>query len=199
MLDLTTGVVKFDSCPKEEIMSYRFLILVLIAPMLAIACAKKTPAHEDSAHVAVPKPAVEKKLTPDPQTTPEAVARIVENLARVHFPFNSEMMTEDSLEALRENARILIAHPSIIVEVQGHCDERGTTEYNLALGQRRAEAVRKYLVRSGVPASHVRTLSLGKETPFATGEGETVWAQNRRVEFRVSSANDVSAVRGTTR
>jgi peptidoglycan-associated lipoprotein len=126
------------------------------------------------------------------------VARVAKNLARVHFSFDSETMTQDSRDALAENARILVQHPAIVVEVEGHCDERGTTEYNLSLGQRRAEAVRNFLLRMGVPPSRVRTISFGELKPIARGEGETVWAQNRRAEFRVTTSDTVSAVRGTT-
>jgi peptidoglycan-associated lipoprotein len=118
-------------------MSSRLIPLVLVMPLF-FACAKKTPAIEEPRLGA--QAAAAQKPAPVPETKAEAVARVVENLARVHFPFNSEMMTEDSRDALSENARILIAHPSIVVEVQGHCDERGTTEYNLALGQRRFTA-----------------------------------------------------------
>lgn len=106
-------------------------------------------------------------------------------------------MTEDSRNALLENAKILAAYPTIHVEIEGHCDDRGTTEYNLALGDRRAESVRKYLVTSGVATSRVRTLSLGKEKPLSIGQGESVWAQNRRAEFRVVALNDLSAVGGS--
>ena len=86
--------------------------------------------------------------------------------------------------------------PSITVEVQGHADERGTTEYNLALGDRRAEAVRRYMTHAGVPTARISTVSFGEERPLATGSSEVAWAENRRAEFRVVASAE--GVMGTT-
>jgi peptidoglycan-associated lipoprotein len=146
------------------------------------ACAKKTP--EPEAPVAA-APAPTPPAVDPAKSDAEAAARIAANLRRVHFEFNSDELTQETQSALSENAQILKAHPAISIEVQGHCDDRGTTEYNLSLGQRRAEAVRKYLVRSAVPESQVKTITFGKEKPIAMGAGEPVWSQNRRAEFRV--------------
>ena len=83
------------------------------------------------------------------------------------------------------------------VEIQGHADERGTTEYNLALGQKRAAAVRQFLLAEGVAPSRLSTISYGEEKPRAAGESETAWAQNRRAEFRITWSGD-ALVQGTT-
>ena len=83
-----------------------------------------------------------------------------------------------------ENARLLKANAGAALVLEGHCDERGTPEYNLALGQRRADAVAAYLKDLGVNASAVQTVSYGEEKPFAQGNDETAWSQNRRAHFR---------------
>lgn len=176
---------------------FRRIHTVLCLPLfLVAACATQKPAQEEPA-LARSTPVAAAKTEPVPASTRDAVAQVVANLKRVHFLFDSPSMTDDSRNALLENAKILAAHPAIRVEIEGHCDERGTTEYNLALGDRRAEAVRKYLVTSGVAASRVRTISLGKEKPLSEGHGESVWAQNRRAEFRVVALNDLSVVGGS--
>ena len=87
---------------------------------------------------------------------------------------------------LARHAEWLKARPAAKVTVEGHCDERGTVEYNLALGDKRAHAVRDYLVSLGVPADRLQAVSYGKERPMDSGHGEAAWAQNRRAHFAVS-------------
>lgn len=98
----------------------------------------------------------------------------------VFFEFNSSSLTDSEKEILNLHADFWKnnGEPSLVVE--GHCDERGTREYNLALGERRANAVKKYLVSKGVAASKIDTISYGKERPLAIGEGQEVWSKNRR-------------------
>lgn len=173
----------------------RFSTLTLAA-LLAGGCAKKAPEPElTAAPAARPVPATTDAAATT--TTEQAVAAVVANLERIHFAYDSEQLVGDSLAALTDNARILGAHPEIKVEIQGHADARGTTEYNLALGQRRADAVVAYLVRSAVPATQVRSVSFGKEKPLDARQSEEAWAQNRRVEFRVTAASPVAKVVGT--
>ena len=124
---------------------------------------------------------------PVPKDTPAAVEALRKNFERVNFEYDSARLTDTAKSALKHNADILLAHPEIAVEVQGHCDERGTTEYNLALGDRRATAVREYLALQGVPKARMSTVSFGEERPLATGATESVWAQNRRAEFKIRS------------
>ena len=90
-------------------------------------------------------------------------------------------------EALARNVAWLQQHRSIQILIEGHCDERNTREYNLALGERRAASVRDYLVFLGVPAERVRTISYGEERPFALGHGEYVWQLNRRAHFVITA------------
>lgn len=103
----------------------------------------------------------------------------------VYFDFDKSNVRTDQRMALDKNAEILKGHPEISIEVEGHCDERGTVEYNLALGDRRAQSVKKYLIDLGISADRIKTISYGKERPAVPGTGEEVWAKNRRAAFRI--------------
>jgi peptidoglycan-associated lipoprotein len=99
---------------------------------------------------------------------------------RVFFEFNASDLTSEARATLDRQAAWLKKYSSVDVTIEGHCDERGTREYNLALGDRRATAVKNYLVADGVSASRVKTISYGKERPAVLGHNESAWAQNRR-------------------
>jgi peptidoglycan-associated lipoprotein len=99
---------------------------------------------------------------------------------RVFFEFNQSDLSEEARATLDRQAAWLKKYSSIDVTIEGHCDERGTREYNLALGDRRAEAAKNYLVADGVSASRIKTISYGKERPAVLGHNEAAWAQNRR-------------------
>jgi len=105
---------------------------------------------------------------------------------RTFFAFDDSGLTESSISALEFKASYLLEHPEASVLIEGHCDERGSVEYNLALGQRRAEAARDYLVSLGVPANRITVVSYGKERPTDPGHNEKAWAANRRCEFRLN-------------
>lgn len=105
---------------------------------------------------------------------------------RVFFAFDDSGLTESAISALEFKAGYLVEHPDATASIEGHCDERGSVEYNLALGQRRAEASRDYLVTLGVRADRISVVSFGKERPIAPGHDEKAWAANRRCEFRLN-------------
>ena len=109
----------------------------------------------------------------------------IDALETIHFDYDSAALKGPQLETLKKNADYLKAHPNIEVLVAGHCDERGTTEYNLALGQKRAKEVRDYYIRLGVAGRSVATISYGKESPTCAESNEECWATNRRAETRV--------------
>lgn len=176
----------------------RFVAASVVALGLGAGCAQKAPEPAiTAAPPAGPVAAASGEDAAAKATTEQAVARVVANLMRIHFEYDSDVLTEDARRALSDNAGILAAHPSIRVEVQGHCDARGTTEYNLALGQRRAESVVQYLERSAVSGAQVRAISFGKEKPRDARDSEEAWAQNRRVEFRVLVDAGLASVSGT--
>jgi peptidoglycan-associated lipoprotein len=104
-------------------------------------------------------------------------------LGDVHFDLDSAALTEEARRQIEQHALWLQNHRDVRVTLEGHCDERGTVEYNLALGDQRARAVRDYLVSLGVAADRLRTVSYGKERPLDPASNEAAWARNRRVHF----------------
>jgi peptidoglycan-associated lipoprotein len=109
-------------------------------------------------------------------------ARAFEN-QDVYFDYDSYVLTEPAKKVLDEKIAFLKRFPKVAVTVEGHCDERGTTEYNIALGERRAHAAQQYILASGLPNVKITTVSYGKERPAATGHDEASWAKNRRDHF----------------
>jgi peptidoglycan-associated lipoprotein len=107
-------------------------------------------------------------------------------LADVHFELDSAVLTDEARATLEKHALWLQGHRDVRVTVEGHCDERGTVEYNLALGEQRARATREYLSSLGVAAERLRVVSFGKERPLEPGNNEAAWAKNRRAHFAVS-------------
>ncbi len=104
----------------------------------------------------------------------------------VEFEFDRYRLTPDANSILTEHAKVLMENSSWTILVEGHCDERGTVEYNLALGEKRADTVKQFLARYGVAAGRIRVISYGKERPITMGSTEAAWATNRRCEFKVT-------------
>lgn len=104
---------------------------------------------------------------------------------KVYFPFDSSTITPQGQEILRRKAEVMKNKPNLRVLIEGNCDERGTVEYNLALGERRALAAKKYLILLGVSPNQIETVSFGEERPAVVGHNEEAWAMNRRDEFRM--------------
>jgi peptidoglycan-associated lipoprotein len=107
-------------------------------------------------------------------------------LADIHFEYDSAALTDEARAALEKHALWLQGRRDVRVSVEGHCDERGTVDYNLALGEQRARAARDYLASLGVAAERLRVVSFGKERPLDPGHDEAAWARNRRAHFAVS-------------
>ncbi len=113
--------------------------------------------------------------------TPGSQEDLVVNVGdRVFFDFDKHDVTSDAQSTLERQAAWLKTNPAVTITIEGHCDERGTREYNLALGERRANSVKDYLVALGIDPGRVKTLSYGKERPVALGSNDAAWAQNRR-------------------
>jgi peptidoglycan-associated lipoprotein len=164
-------------------------LLVLVALTAAAAgCAKKSTQTEPTP---TPPPPIETRETPTPKPpdeppTPVPGSRITsEDLQPAFFDLDSYTLRDDARAALDANARKLRENANVNVTIEGHCDERGTSEYNQALGERRAQAASDYLVAAGIPQSRLRVVSYGKERPFDTGHDESAWAKNRRAHFTV--------------
>jgi len=116
-------------------------------------------------------------------STSGGVANIDGSFRTVYFDFDDYRLSGDAKNALRHNAALLGQAPNARLEIQGNCDERGTAEYNLALGKRRAEASKQYLTDLGIDSSQLTTISFGEENPAVRGSSEAAWAKNRRDEF----------------
>ncbi len=113
--------------------------------------------------------------------TPGSQADLTQNVGdRVFYGYNSSTLTSEAQSTLQRQAAWLKQYPNVNVTVEGHCDERGTREFNIALGERRATAAKKYLVGLGVSSKRLSTISYGKERPAVVGSDESAWSQNRR-------------------
>jgi peptidoglycan-associated lipoprotein len=129
----------------------------------------------------------------EPETTSETIEESPSSLAdrlnaqgviqRIHFDFDRYELRDDARRILVRNAAKLKEYSQLKARIEGHCDERGTVEYNLALGEKRARAARDFLIAQGVPASRLSIISYGKERPAESGHNEAAWAINRRADF----------------
>jgi peptidoglycan-associated lipoprotein len=167
---------------------YRWLILILALLLLLLpACAQKKTVPEEEIEP------VEKVPPPPPLEEVEEPAEeeevIIEEepieLEDVFFDFDKFSIKDKYKKVLSANADILLAHPEVNLLIEGHCDERGTIEYNLALGEKRAKAVVDFFVAYGIDASRLSMVSYGEERPFAHGGTEQAWAKNRRAHMVV--------------
>lgn len=160
----------------------RIAISLTVASALALsACAKKPPEELPPAPVETNAPAPTPTQPAGPVPGTQAHFRqVMAGQDTIYFDTDKFDIDSQDAAALRSQAQYLLQYPQIRATVEGHCDERGTREYNLALGERRANAAKNYLVSLGVPAARLSTISYGKERPVATGSNESAWAQNRR-------------------
>ena len=190
-------------------MTRRLLLLILALTIGISACARRQPPvaapapsqpapAPSTATPAPPPPAatrVEDSLPVPPEPLAEdAIAnRTLDDLNRdapfkpVFFGLDSAELDESGRAIVAANAGLLKKYPTWVVTVEGHCDERGTAEYNLALGEQRAVAVKTYMVSLGVAPDRIRTVSYGKEFPFDMGHDDKAWASNRRAQFVITS------------
>ena len=174
--------------------SVRTLVILtaLVASGLAVGCARKgreaPPTPPPAPPVSTPTPVPTPAPTPTPvPTPPPAPGSTPVEFEPAFFDFDSYALRDDARAVLDRDARMLRDHPDVKITIEGHCDERGTVEYNQALGEKRAQAARDYLVAAGSDGNRIQTISYGKERPFSPGHDEGAWAQNRRAHFVVRS------------
>jgi peptidoglycan-associated lipoprotein len=172
------------------------LFVLLIAATVAAGCHKNKPPVTrpmPPPTTAPAPPGARPPAPPEPVAEPPVAAASLDELNRnpllkpVFFELDHSDINADGQGALNANATILKKYPTWTVTVEGHCDERGSAEYNLALGERRAVAARAYLVSLGIAADRLRTVSYGKEFPFDPGHDEAAFAKNRRAHFVVTA------------
>ena len=181
-----------------------FAVPVLALSLFLVGCPKRPATTAASAPPPTGSPtpsAAAPSTTPSPSMTPSPVApstasptsppapsefRATDNLKDVFFDFDKYDIRPTDAKMLDTNAAWLKSNDNLVL-IEGHCDERGTNEYNLALGERRAKAAMNYLVAQGVQASRITIISYGKERPTCTEHSESCWAQNRRAHFLVKA------------
>lgn len=117
-------------------------------------------------------------------TPPRRPSEEIPELRTVYFDFDKSELRPDAVATLNANADWLLANPDVIIQIEGHCDERGTREYNFSLGERRAKSVIQYLVQRGVDPERMYFISYGEDRPVALGHDEAAWSLNRRAEFK---------------
>jgi peptidoglycan-associated lipoprotein len=183
------------------------IVVLVSASLLAASCgrrqppvARPVPPATPPAVTAPPPPAPPQRVDeplpvpPEPLIAEDAIGnRSLDDLNRdspfkpAFFPLDSAELDDEGRSVVTQNAELMKKYSTWIVTVEGHCDERGTPEYNLALGERRAVAVKTYLVSLGISPDRVRTVSYGKEFPFDPGHDESAWAKNRRAHFVITA------------
>ncbi len=179
-----------------------FFMVLCCSALITNGCAKKELMKEgegipaaSTVKPAEAKPSVKEEAVQE-QAVKEAPAAIKEEttsagqlqgmLNTIYFDFDSFVLSAASRETLSKNAGVLKKNSSANVQIQGNCDERGSDEYNLALGEKRAKAAMSYLLTMGVPANNLSVISYGKEKPADPGHDEAAWAKNRRDDFVVT-------------
>ncbi|MCD6453950.1 MAG: peptidoglycan-associated lipoprotein Pal [Candidatus Aminicenantes bacterium] len=156
-------------------------------------CKKKEPVKVVAPGVQAPQKKTE-EVKEKPIVKPQVQEENIENMSleeinrkgylhRIHFDFDKYNIREDQKPVLIRNAQWLKEHPTVKVLIEGHCDERGTEEYNLALGEKRAKAVRDFLISMGISPDRIKIVSYGKSRPLDPRHNEEAWAKNRRAEF----------------
>jgi peptidoglycan-associated lipoprotein len=187
---------------RQKILMTLFLVAIICAFVLPAGCAKKAVMKEEPAvekEAAVERQAPAQAAEAAPAKAPEeqkgneaAMAAAAQadkeasEFVDIHFAFDRFDLRPDARKVLDTHAKWLKAHPEFTVRIEGNCDERGTVEYNMALGQRRAASAMKYLVDLGVAKKKLSAISYGKERPLDPGHNEEAWAKNRRDHFSVT-------------
>jgi peptidoglycan-associated lipoprotein len=165
------------------------LIVLVALVALSAGCAKKTapvnppPTPPQNTETPAPTPPAPPKEDVPPTPIPSRVSS--SDFQPAFFDLDSYALRDDARSALDADAKLLRDNADVNVTIEGHCDERGTSEYNQALGERRAQAARDYLVAAGISAGRLNVISYGKERPFDPGHDESAWAKNRRAHLVV--------------
>lgn len=177
----------------------RLALLVLAVPVVLSACRRnQTPVAEPTT-TTPSQPTPTQPATPTtPTATVDTMPMYLEKVARtrsmlldrIHFDYDSDELTAEARAKLDDKLRVMNANPQLRIRIEGHCDERGTDEYNLVLGRRRAEQAKRYLTDRGIDASRIETMSFGRERPMVSGSNEAAWSQNRRDEFQIVAGGD---------
>jgi peptidoglycan-associated lipoprotein len=164
----------------------KLVILLALAAILSIALigCKHTPPPPPVEPPPIATPETTAVVTPPPVVEPPPAPL---ELTTIHFDFDKFNLRPDARDIMAQNADGLSKHAGAVIKIEGHCDERGSEAYNMALGEKRATAARDYLVNYGVNKDKISVISYGKSRPVDTGHDENAWAKNRRADFIVVS------------
>jgi peptidoglycan-associated lipoprotein len=175
------------------------LVMILPAMIFTASCTKKVvqtepapttqPEVSEASDRTVETAEQDRQLQEDPlraETKAREAAKTAFVNETIHFAFDSSLLSDQAQRILNGKAEYLRTNSGVTVTVEGHCDERGTDVYNIALGERRAESVKNFLVDLGISAGRLNTISYGEERPIALGQNEASWAKNRRAQFVVN-------------
>ena len=193
--------------------SRSLIAVVILSALVAGGCARNASLQKDSSSADPSGSSAKTNQTPAGQTSPqqpaaparpekpsppivdaaqtelnrkqaETKSALAQRLETIYFDYDKSDLSSAARDALVKNAELLKKKSGTVVTIEGHCDERGSAEYNLALGERRAKSTMQYLLTLGVPAERLATVSYGKEKPAVDGHDDAAWAKNRRAEFK---------------
>lgn len=156
------------------------IVLAMFATLQWTGCSKKDSTQPDEEPVPTAAHADENAMG-------DSDSGKAAGLQTAHFPYDSFELDTEGKQVLSNNAQILKDKPSMTIQIEGHCDERGGIQYNLALGEKRSNAVKKYLIDLGVAGNRLTTISFGKEKPLDSAKTEAAYAQNRRANFVITA------------
>jgi len=185
VLILCVGLL-LTGCPKKTVMKEEPSMRKAEEPVAEREKAAKLEAEKELARIREEeaKKATEKEFEKSlvAKREPGIAGEVFESrlLKDIHFDFDKYDIRPGDTEILKENAALLMKYPKVKIQVEGHCDERGTNEYNLALGERRANAAKKYLLSLGISTDRISSISYGEEKPLDAGHNEEAWSKNRR-------------------
>ena len=167
-------------------------LLVSLLLVLSVSCQKKTVAVENQSNSIAQQGGYEASTADQSnagEKTLDSSAAMGDSdivlKEDIFFEFDKSTLTPEAIETLTKNGQWLRTNSDVAITIEGHCDERGTNAYNLALGERRAESVKAFLTDLGIDQSRMATISYGEERPFDRGHGETAWSRNRRAHFLI--------------
>lgn len=167
--------------------SILLLLGVFLITALVVSCSKPKKVEEETPPPVITEPEPEIKPEPEPTPPPPPPVLKESQFVTVYFDFDKFNLRSDARAALDKNFNLLQEFPNAIIKIEGHCDERGTIEYNLSLGEKRAKAAMDYLLGLGIKPARISIISYGKERPAVQGSNEDAWAKNRRCEFKIIS------------
>ena len=171
---------------KKNIILVGMFIVAVFALTIFTGCAEKKAVVTEGTAQEEAAPAQSAATTKEQSAKVEPAATAETAVKDIFFEFDKSNISPDAREILKTNADFLLKNGNSKVVIEGHCDERGTAEYNMALGQRRAQETKNYLVNLGIKEPRIKTISYGEERPFDPGHDEDAWAKNRRAHFAVT-------------